>query len=195
MKSINLQELEKESRGVFNEDGLLYVSIGLLLLLVGASFLFRPLLILVAFGALLIFPLEAIRQHLTYPRLGYAKFKAPPGTLRGILIFAILTMLFLTLIAFIGDGRFQRILPFAYSSTFTLAFYFGMSTQGLRTADWLLMGIMLLAGLLASLLFPDWHDGTAVLFTFTGLLFIIFGLIRLVHFLRTVPLLDQGNGQ
>jgi len=65
----------------------------------------------------------------------------------------------------------------------------------LRTADWLLMGIMLLAGLLASLLFPDWHDGTAVLFTFTGLLFIIFGLIRLVHFLRTVPLLDQGNGQ
>lgn len=191
MNSYDLQELEKDSRGVFNEDGLLYVAVGILLLLVGASFIYQPLIILVAFGALLFYPLEAVRRRVTYPRLGYAKFSAPPGTARGILIFAGVTIVILIAIAFIGNGRFQQLLPFAFSIVLALSFYFGMSTQGMTTADWLLIAVILLVGPIASWRYPDWHDGTAVSFTFSGLIFIGFGLLKFVHFLRTVPLLDQ----
>ena len=191
MKSYDLQELEKRSRGVFNEDGLLYVAVGLLLLLVGASFIYRPLLILVAIGALLFYPLEMVRRRVTYPRLGYAKFTVAPGTMRGILLFALITIVILMGIAFIGGGSFQRYLPFAFSIIFALSFYFGMSNQGLTTADWLLIAVTLLTGAFASWRYPDWHDGTAVSFTSTGLIFIGFGLLKFMHFLRTVPLLDQ----
>jgi hypothetical protein len=191
MDPLNLQEIEKASRGVFNEDGLLYIAIGLLLLVVGLSFLFRPLLILVAFGALLVIPLEAVRRVTTYPRLGYAKFSAPPGTARGIALFAVVVIIILGAIALLGGGRFQQVLPLAYSIVFALAFYFGMSTQGLGRADKLLILVVLLTGLLTSLYFPDWHNSTAVLFTITGLFFIFFGLLKLLHFLHTTPLLNQ----
>lgn len=193
MDPLNLQEIEKASRGVFNEDGLLYIATGLLLLVVGLSFFFRPLLILVAFGALLVIPLEVVRRRVTYPRLGYAKFNTPPGTVRGIVLFAVVVIILLVAIALVSGGRFQQLLPLAYSIVFALAFYFGMSTQGLGRADWLLILVILLTGLLASLFFPDWHNGTAVSFTITSLFFIFFGLAKLLHFLRTVPLLNQES--
>lgn len=189
----DLQEIEKEARGAFNEDGLLYVFIGLLLFFAGASFVYRPLLIFVALGSLLIYPLEALRRRLTYPRLGYAKFSAPPGTLRGILIFALITIFILAAIALFDNGRFQRILPLAFSAVFALSLYFGLSMQGLHAADVLLILATLLLGLIASWLYPDWRQGTAVSFTLTGLLFITFGLIKLFLFLCNVPLLDQSS--
>ena len=65
--------------------------------------------------------------------------------------------------------------------------------QGLHAADVLLILATLLLGLIASWLYPDWRQGTAVSFTLTGLLFITFGLIKLFLFLRNVPLLDQSS--
>lgn len=191
----NLQELEKEARGALNEDGLIYIFIGLLLLAVGASFFLRPLLFLVVFGVLLIYPLEALRRRLTYPRLGYVKFTLPAGTVSGILKFALLIVIFLVAIAVVDNGRYQQILPFAYSVAFTLAFYAGISTQGVQAADVTLIIAMLLVGLAASWRFPDWHDGAAITFLASSLLFIVYGLYALIRFLRKYPVIEKGGDE
>lgn len=194
-ESIDLLEIEKEARAAFNEDGLLYLFIGLLLLAVGGSFLYRPLALFVVGGFLLIYPLEALRRRITYPRVGYAKFSLPAGAVRGIFFFGLLATAVLAGIAIAGDGRYQRILPLAYNALFALAFYLGLATQGIHKADWALILLALLLGGAASWLFLDWHEGTAVSFAATGLLFASFGLLRLAQFLRAHPLPPaQGNG-
>lgn len=185
--------MEKESRGVFAEDGLLYVFTGLLLLLVSASFAVPALTILVGFAAFLIFPVEALRRRVTYPRLGYARFSATPGTVRGILGFAAAVIIILALIAFVADGRFQSYLPLAISIVFAMAFYFGMATHGVHLRDWFLIGAALAAGLFTTWRYDDWHDGAAVLFSVMGVLLLITGLVMLVSFMRKYPLPDNGE--
>lgn len=188
---IDLQDLEKESRRVFAEDGLLYVFLGVLLLLVSFSFAVPALTGLVGLSAFLIFPVEALRRRITYPRLGYARFSAPPGTVRGILGFAAVSVVALAVIAFAGGGRFQSYLPLAFSIVFALAYYFGAATHGAGLIDWLLIGLTLAAGLFASWRYEDWHDGASVLFGFLGVVLLLIGLIKLVRFLRKYPLLPE----
>jgi uncharacterized membrane protein HdeD (DUF308 family) len=187
-QSIDLQGLEKESRRLFSEDGMLYIFLGLLLLLVGSSFIVPALIGLVGFSAFLMYPLELVRRRITYPRVGYAKFKAPPGFLRGLLGFMLLVVIALAAIAFVGDGRFQQLLPLAISVVFALAFYFGVSSHGPQPVDWFFIGLTLISGLFASWRYDDWHTGTAVLFTIVGLFSIVVGLAKLVRFLRKYPL-------
>ena len=112
--------MEKESRRIFSEDGMLYIFLGLLLLLVGLSFSVPALIGLVGLSAFLMYPLERLRRRITYPRVGYAKFKAPAGFLPGILGFMLVVVVALAVIAFVGDGRFQRLLPLAISIVFAL---------------------------------------------------------------------------
>ncbi len=189
--SLDLQDLEKESRRVFAEDGLLYVFIGLLMLLIGAAFAVPALTGLVGLSALLIFPLERLRRRVTYPRLGYASFSMPSGSVRGILGFAAVAVILLALLGFAGGGRYQTYFPLAFSVVFSLSFYFGMSTHGMRARDWFLIALMLAAGLLATWRFEDWHDGAAALFGFMGLTCLAVGLVKLARFMRKYPPLPQ----
>jgi hypothetical protein len=190
-KIIDLEDLEKESRRLFAEDGFLYIFLGALLLLVSISFAVPALTGLVGFSAFLIFPVEALRRRVTYPRLGYAHFAAPPGFVRGILGFIAATVVALSVIAFAGGGRFQSYLPLAFSIVFALAYYFGATMHGTGLRDWLLIGLTLAAGLFASWRFEDWHDGASVLFGFLGVVLLLIGLIKLVRFLRKYPLLPE----
>jgi hypothetical protein len=192
-QTLDLQNLEKDSRGVFSEDGLLYVFCGLLLLLIGASFAVPALLPLVGFSALLIYPVEALRRRITYPRIGYARFSAPSGTVRGILGFTIVSVIALCILAFFDGGRFQRYLPMAISIVFALAFYFGMSTHGVRPGDWFIIIVTLCAGFFATWRYDDWHDGAAALLGFVGLFLLVFGVIKLARFLRNYPYLEHGD--
>ena len=192
-QSINLNHLEKESRGLFSQDGLLYVFCGLILLLVGASFIWSGLTLLVGFCAFLIYPVEWLRRRITYPRIGYARFSVPRGTLRYILLFAVLSVVALATLGLAADGRFQRYLPLAISAVFALSFYFGVSMHGVRPAEWALILIAVASGLFASWRYSDWHDGAAFTLGFTGLVFLLYGLVKLAFFLRNYLRPQDGN--
>jgi hypothetical protein len=194
-QTVDLKHIEKESRGMFAEDGLLYIFLGLLLLLVGVGFAVPALSGLVGLCAFLIFPLEALRRRITYPRIGYARFSAPSGMVRGILVFAAITVFSLAVIAFAGGGRFQRYLPLCFGIVFALTFYFGFSTHGTRGRDWLIIGLALLVGLIATLRYEDWHDGAAVLFSIVGVFSLLIGAIKLARFVRKYPLAADSEPQ
>ncbi len=113
-KKLDLDLLEQQARRRFNVDGLLYVFLGLLLLILGLSFRNPATAWIAAFGAFLILPASALRKRYTYPRIGYAKFEMQPGVGRGILLFALVVMVALFILAFAGGGRFQPYLPIAF---------------------------------------------------------------------------------
>lgn len=188
--NLSLDRLEQKARQRFNVDGLLYVFLGLLLLVLGLSFRNPATAWIAAFGALLIAPLSALRKRFTYPRIGYARFEMQPGVGRGILIFAIVAIVALGIVAFAGGGRFQPYLPIAFGFVMGLSFYFGASTYGLSGLDGLIVALMLASGFVAAWLYDDWRIATSVQFAVVGGIILVIGLIMFVHFLRTYPVLE-----
>lgn len=190
--SIQLDQVERNARRAIDQDGLTYLFLGLLLLLVGFSLRIEGLGWLGAFGIFLAIPLEALRRRITYPRIGYAKFETPRRTVRGILGFAAVAILVLMAIALAFNGRYQPILPIVIGVVFALAFYFGTSVSGLRLRNWVTIGLMLVSGVATAVLFTDWHVATAVQMWIVGVLLLVVGAVDLWRFLRTHPVAEPA---
>jgi hypothetical protein len=190
---VDLQKVERNARHRFSEDGLLYLFIGLLLAMVGLSFFDARFSMFGGLAALLFFPLKALRERITYPRIGYVEFKVAEGTGRGILGFAVVAVAFLTLVAFVGGGRFQAFMPLAISIIFGLSMYFGASVNGIRLRDWVIMAITLAGGLATALWIDNWRMATAVLMWLTAVLLILMGTIDLIRFMRKYPLQEFND--
>lgn len=190
---LDLDLLEQQARRRFNVDGLLYIFLGLLLLILGLSFRNPATAWIAAFGALLILPASALRKRFTYPRIGYATFEMRPGTGRGILLFAVAAVILLSILAFAGGGRFQPYLPIAFGFVMGLSFYFGASTYGLSLLDGLLVGLMMVSGLAAVWYTDDWRLATSVQFSVVGAIILVIGIVIFVHFIRTYPVLDDAE--
>jgi hypothetical protein len=188
---IDLNEVERKVHRAFNQDGLIYLFMGILLTLVGLSFVNERLSWLGGTAVLLIFPIEILRRRITYPRIGYVRFDLPKGFTRGILGFVVIAVTVLSVLAFAGDGRFQRYLPLAISITMSLAFFFGASMQGLRLRDRVIIALMVVSGIGVTAVFEDWHWGTAVQMWLIALLLIIIGVIDLVRFVRRYPVMNE----
>jgi len=186
-QSFDLDKMEKDARQLVAEDGLLYIFLGVLLLIVGLSFSVPALSIAVAFAAFLYLPVEWIRERVTYPRLGYAKFCVPANFTKGIIIFIIVAILGLGIVAFAGDGRYQRFLPLAVSVVFALSVYFGFSTQGIGFVDYFLIALILIGGVVTTWLFEDWREGLSVLFFVVGGTAMLIGVLKFLLFLRKYP--------
>lgn len=195
MQKFDLETLQKESREIFAEDGMLYIFCGLLLLFFSAAFAVPALAPFVGFSAFLIYPVLILRRRLIYPRIGYARYPASAGALRGVLIFAVITAIAFSFLVFTGDGRFQQYLPLAFSLVIALAIYFGTSSHGIRRGDWFIIMVTTLTGLFTTWYYTDWQDGAAVLFGFLGGILLFFGLAKLALFLRKHPPLGQGDGE
>ena len=192
-QSLDLQQLEKQSRALFSEDGLVYIFLGALFLLLGLGFAVEELNWIGGMAALLIFPIESLRRRITYPRIGYARFNAPPGFLRGIAIFFVLAFMALFALAFVADGALRVYLPLAFSLGVTLALYFGLKSVETRRANWLLLALIPTLGLIVTWWFDDWRSATGVLFAILGFLMFVRGLHDLRAFVRRYPLLDTSN--
>lgn len=187
---IDLQQVEQNARRAFLQDGLVYLFLGLLLIVVSISFLNTELAWLGAFGAFLIFPVQVLRKRVTFPRIGYAKLETPPGMARGMLLFMLAAVIALSAVAFLAS----RLMPVVISIVFALAFYFGASLNGIRLRDWLIIGLILIGGVVTAVSFADWHMATAVQFWFTGALLVVMGAVDFIRFLRKYPFaVDQGD--
>ncbi len=189
--TIDLQKIENDARRVFGEDGLTYLFMGFLLFLVGLSFYDTAFAAFGGLAALLIFPVKALRERITYPRAGYVEFKAPEGLARGMAIFMALAIAFLVFIAFAANGRFQRYLPFIIAIVFAFSMYFGASMSGVRFRDWAVIGLMLISGAATTYLLGNWKTATAVQMWITAVLLIIMGAVDLIRFIRKYPVTKE----
>ena len=187
-RSIDLEQVERDARQTVNQDGILYVFMGLLLVTVGVSFMIPALSWIGILGILFVFPAEWLRKRITYPRIGYAKFQAPPGLWRGMGIFAALAVVVLIVAALV----WPRVLPVLIGGVFGLSFYFGSSMSGVRLRDWVVIGLMLVSGLITAVFFQDWHVATAVQLTLIGVILMVIGLVDLVRFIHVHPVLEDG---
>lgn len=192
-ETLDLDRLEQEARRRFNVDGLLYVFLGLLLLILGVSFPNPATAWIAAFGALLIAPASALRKRFTYPRIGYARFEMQPGVGRGIWLFALAALVVLLIMAFAGGGRFQPYLPIAFGFVMGLSFYFGASMYGLSLLDGLIVVMMTASGLVSAWLFDSWREATGVQFAVVGAVILVIGIAMFIRFLRTYPVLEERN--
>ncbi len=188
---VNLEQVEQDARRVFNQDGLIYLFLGIVLVMLGIGYTVPGLSWLGATAIFLVIPFEAIRKRITYPRLGYARFTLAKGTALGILGFAVVAAIVLAVMALGWNGRFQRYLPILIGIIFALSLYFGSSMYGTRWRDWGIMALMLASGVVVALQFNDWHRATAVQFSTVGLLVFLLGIIDLVRFVRTYPVSDE----
>lgn len=188
---VSLNDIEKKAHRTFNQDGLMYLFMGLLFGLIGLSFYDSRFAFLGGMAALLIFPMELFRRKITYPRVGYARFSAPEGFGRGILGFMVVAIAVLVLFAFAGNGRFAQYLPLVISIIMGLAFFFGASMQGLRTRDLVVIILMIASGVIAIFVSDDWHRAVALQMWFIGVILFVVGLVDLVRFLRTHPVLEE----
>ena len=190
MSQINLEKVEQNARRVFNQDGLIYIFMGALLAMVGWSFSDTRFSGLGGLAPLLIFPIEIVRRRVTYPRVGYARFSPAKGVSRGIIGFAVVAVVALTLVAFVGNGRFQQYMPIAISIVFALSYYFGALMEGLHWYSIAIIALILVGGGAVTILFEDWHWGTAVLFWFMAIILIPIGAVKLIRFIRDNPIVE-----
>ena len=188
--SLDLQKVEHNARQATNQDGLVYLFLGVLLAATGLLLWDSRFAGVSPLFILLLFAFEPIRRRITYPRIGYVQFSAPRGFVAGILGFTAVTVAVLIFAAFAGNGRFQTFLPLLIAVVFALSMYFGASLNGIRRRDWATIGLMLASGLATTFLFDDWHQATAVQFWITAALLIIWGIVDLVRFIHTHPILD-----
>ena len=188
---VSLDQIEKNAHRAFNQDGLMYLFMGLLFGLIGLSFFDPRFAFLGGMAALLIFPMELFRRKVTYPRVGYARFSAPEGLGRGILGFMVVAIVVLVVFAFAGNGRFAQYLPLIISIVMGLAFFFGASMQGLRLRDLVVIILMVASGVLAIFFIDDWHRAVALQMWFIGSILFLIGLVDLIRFLRTHPIIED----
>ncbi len=187
MAKVNLQKIEQDARYAFSEDGLTYLFLGFLLALVGLSFYDSQFAAFGGLAALLIFPVKALRERITYPRIGYVEFSVPKNFGRGILGFMMGAIAVLVLVAFVANGRFRPIMPVIISISFGLAIYFATSMNGIRLRDWVVIGLMLMSGPLAAYFIESWRTATAVQMWITAVLLILMGTIDLIYFMNKYP--------
>ncbi len=187
-EQVDMERIEEQTRRAFAQDGLMFLFLGGLLFLVGGSFSDAKMGWLFAFLPFLLFGVEAARKHITYPRIGYAKLMVPSGTVKGILGFALIAVVGLSLLAFVNGGQWSRLLPIAIGGVFALSLYFGLSSIGkLRLREWLMVGLTAVSGFITFSLFADWHQAVAWQFGAIALFFFAMGIGDLVRFVRQYP--------
>jgi len=104
-REINLKELEKKAYRDSQQDGLMEVMMGLILMTFGGFFystVFAFYILLIVFSGKIV---EFVRRHYTYPRIGFVKFREadPKDALTGVFLFelAVIVIMF-TLISLFG---------------------------------------------------------------------------------------------
>ncbi|MCP4417457.1 MAG: hypothetical protein GY805_12605 [Chloroflexi bacterium] len=142
---------------------------------------------------MLFFPLKALRERITYPRVGYVEFFVPENFGRKKLGFLMVMTASLVLLAYVANGRFP-IMPIGFTILFGLILYFAASVKnGIRLRDWVVIGLALAIGGLATYLFENWRMGTAVQMWLMAVLFILIGTVDLIQFMHKYPVREVHN--
>jgi hypothetical protein len=198
-QAIDLKELEKKAYRDSQQDGLMEVIMGLILIMFG-GFLYSPIfafyILLIIFSKKIV---ESIRRRYTYLRIGFVKFheEKPKDALTGVFLFefAVIVIIF-TLISIFGDvkdySQWVKWSPLFFGMILVGPFAHAASRSGsIRYTGYAILSVVL--GLFFSLIeFGSGCTGLILYLVFIGAFLFLGGLVIFTLFLRKYPLLEVG---
>jgi len=193
--AIDLLKIEKKAYRDSQQDGLMEVMMGLILITFGC-FLYSPVfafyILLIIFSKKIV---ESIRRRYTYPRIGFVKFhkENPKDALTGVFLFefAVIVIIF-TLISIFGDvkdySRWIKWSPLFFGMILVGPFAHAASRSGsIRYAGYAMLSVVL--GLFFSIIeFGSGYTGLILYLVFIGAFLFLGGLVIFTLFLRKYPL-------
>ncbi|KAF5426633.1 hypothetical protein C5S42_07080 [Candidatus Methanomarinus sp.] len=193
--AIDLLKIEKKAYRDSQQDGLMEVMMGLILITFGC-FLYSPIfafyILLIIFSKKIV---ESIRRRYTYPRIGFVKFhkENPKDALTGVFLFefAVIVIIF-TLISIFGDvkdySRWIKWSPLFFGMILVGPFAHAASRSGsIRYTGYAMLSVVL--GLFFSIIeFGSGYIGLILYLVFIGAFLFLGGLVIFTLFLRKYPL-------
>ena len=194
-QEINLKEIEKKAYRDSQQDGLMEVMMGLILITFGGFFyspIFAFYILLIIFSKKIV---ESIRRRYTYPRIGFVKFheENPKDALTGVFLFefAVIVVIF-TLISIFGDvkdySQWVKWSPLFFGMILVGPFAHAASRSGsIRYTGYGILSVVL--GVFFSLIeFGSGYTGLIPYLVFIGAFLFLSGLVIFTLFLRKYPL-------
>ena len=195
LKEINLKEIEKKAYRDSQQDGLMEVMMGLILITFGGFFyspIFAFYILLIIFSGKIV---GYIRRRYTYPRIGFVKFheENPKDALTGVFLFefAVIVIIF-TLISIFGDvkdySQWVKWSPLFFGMILVGPFAHAASRSGsIRYTGYAILSVVL--GLFFTLIeFGSGCAGLILYLVFIGAFLFLSGLVIFTQFLRKYPL-------
>ncbi len=197
--AIDLLEIEKKAYRDSQQDGLMEVMMGLILMTFGGFFystIFVFYLLLIIFSGRIV---ESIRRRYTHPRIGFVKFheENPKDALTGVFLFefAVIVIIF-TLISIFGDvkdfSQWVKWSPLFFGMILVGPFAHAASRSGsIRYTGYAILSVVL--GLFFSIIkFGSGCTGLILYLVFIGAFLFLGGLVLFTLFLRKYPLPAEG---
>jgi len=198
-QNINLKDIEKKAYRDSQQDGLMEVMMGLILMTFGGFFyspIFAFYILLIIFSGKIV---EFMRRRYTYPRVGFVKFheENPKNSLTGVFLFevAVIVIMF-TLISIFGDvkdySQWVKWSPLFFGMILVGPFAHAASRSGsIRYTGYAILSVIL--GLIFSLTeFGSGCTGLILYLVFIGTFLFLGGLVIFTRFLRKYPLPVEG---
>ena len=194
-QNLNLKEIEKKAYRDSQQDGLMEVMMGLILMTFGGFFyspIFAFYILLIVFAGRIV---ESIRRRYTHPRIGFVKFheENPKDALTGVFLFevAVIVIMF-TLISLFGNvkdySQWVDWSPLFFGMILVGPFAHAQSRSGnVRYTGYSILSVVL--GLLFSLIeFGSGCTGLILYLVLIGVFLFLSGLVIFSLFLRKYPL-------
>ena len=193
-QQINLKEIEQRAFRDSNQDGLMEIMIGILLIGLGATF-GSVLYVFAILVPIFLFPrfIEVIRKRYTYPRIGYAKLPTddPKKTAKGIFGYTV-AVLALMVICFLLFGKvkdaaaYKKWSPALMGVLLVGGFLYAHGKSGnIRYIVFAVLAVV--SGLLFSIMSFESYDGLIINFFVMGGMFIVTGSILFILFVHKYP--------
>jgi hypothetical protein len=193
-QEINLKEIEQKSYRDSNQDGLMEIMVGILLIGLGATF-GTGLNVFAILVPIFLFPrfVGAIRKRYTYPRIGYVKLLQddPKKTAIGMFVFmafvlALMVICFLLLGKFKEAAAYKKWSPALMGVVLVGGFLYAHGKSGsIRYIVFALLAVGF--GLLFSIMSFESYDGLIINFFVLGGIFIVTGFILFILFVHKYP--------
>jgi len=197
-QNINLKELEKKAYRDSQQDGLMELMMGLILMAFGGFFystVFVFYILLILFSGRIV---ESIRKRYTYPRIGFVKFPQEnhKHNLTGVFLFefAVIVIIF-TLISLFGDvtdySQWVKWSPLFFGMILVGPFAHVASKSGsVRYTGYAIMSLIL-GGFFSLIEFGSGCTGLILYLVFIGGFLVLSGLVLFICFLRKYPLPEK----
>jgi hypothetical protein len=197
---IDLKQIEQKAYSGSTQDGLTEIMIGILLIVLGATF-GSALYIFAFLIPIFLFPrlMEAIRKRYTYPRIGYAKLPVddPKNTAKGIFVYTAV-VLALMVICFLLFGKvkdaaaYKKWSPAVTGVLFVGGFLYAHGKSGdFRYIIYIVLSVVF--GLLFSIMNFESYNGLITNFFVMGGIFVATGFTLFTLFLRKYPAIKEAK--
>jgi hypothetical protein len=199
---IDLNDIERKTRRVFQEDGLTVLFAGVALAIIAVFFIDIRHGWVFAFSiALAISVPELLRRQFVYPRVGYAQFLQSKSIIRHVISVCLALICLILFYTFGKIARFNWLMPIYLGSVFSVAALIAARKFGL-VIYYVLTFVFLLSGLAGlSFTIRDYAAGRVVAFQLWGLAVVMIpaGVFQFTRFLHDYPkpgqeVLDDQSG-